>query len=189
MEENRLNKLDDILKKVFEFHGHSSPGTTIGVYMVDYATELMTGGGGRELNAFVETIPCLSDAIQIMMGCTVGNERMHVVDYGKFALTIYDKETGEGVRMKLDPDKTKRYRHLDDWFLKKKPKKDLPKELVIRDIMEAGREVLSYEKVKVEISKEKHPVKFCRICSEPFSSGDDGICGGCRGERYYEITR
>ncbi len=178
------------LSKVFEFHGHKSPGTAMGVFMVDYAIELMNNlikNRNVELNAVVETIPCLTDAVQIITGCTIGNEKMHVVDYGRFALTLYDKKTGIGIRVKLDVEKTKGYKNLHDWFLKRKPKRDLPKELVIGDIINARRDVLSYEMVRVKIKEEKLPVRFCSKCKEPFSSNNGGICKYCGGEGYYEV--
>ena len=108
------------------------------------------------------------------------------MDYGKYAVTLYNATSGEGVRVFVDPEKTREYKNIDDWFLRRKPKKDLPKEIVIKEILKAGRNILSHESVKIKVLGKKHlPIKICVKCKEAFPSEGDELCEGCRNP-YYE---
>ena len=87
-------KTADLLKKIEGFHAHVAPGLVLGAFMVDLAQRLM--GPGAIADAVVETRKCLPDAIQIFTPCTIGNGWMTVLDWRKFAITLYDKETFQG---------------------------------------------------------------------------------------------
>jgi formylmethanofuran dehydrogenase subunit E len=177
------------LERAYRFHGHESPGTTLGVIMADYALELfrenITCDDKKDMKAFVETRKCIADSVQIATGRTAGGG-LTVVDYGKYAVTLYNATSGEGVRVFVDPEKTREYKNIDDWFLRRKPKKDLPKEIVIKEILKAGRNILSHESVKIKVLGKKHlPIKICVKCKEAFPSEGDELCEGCRNP-YYE---
>ena len=60
---------------------------------------------GCLFDAICETRNCLPDAVQLLTPCTIGNGWLKVVNVGRFALTLYDKYQGEGVRVYLDPAK------------------------------------------------------------------------------------
>lgn len=181
-------RLSTELEESYALHGNKSPGTTIGVIMADYALDLYSkhvGGDERIMKAAVETKKCIADSVQTVTGCTAGGG-LTVMDYGKYALTLYNKITGEGVRVFLDPKKIKEYQNLNDWFLRKKSKSELSKEVVIEDMLRAGRRVLSYERIQVTFpAKEKLPVRLCAECGEAFPSDGESVCRGCL-EGYYE---
>ncbi len=68
--------------------------------MVDLAQEPI--GPGIEADAFVEPCHCLPDAVQLFTPCTYGNGWTKVLDWGKFALSLYDKKILAGFRVWLD---------------------------------------------------------------------------------------
>ena len=94
---------EEFVEMVRAFHGFEAPGVLIGGFMVDYASRHLSEG--RLLDALCETPKCLPDAIQLLTPCTLGNGWLTTVKVGRFALTLYDKETGEGVRVFIDPAK------------------------------------------------------------------------------------
>jgi formylmethanofuran dehydrogenase subunit E len=64
--------------------------------------------GGRrapdeELVAIVENDSCAVDAIQAVLGCTVGKGNLILRDYGRQVYTVYRRETGEGIRISFQP--------------------------------------------------------------------------------------
>lgn len=85
------------------FTGNVAPGLVIGGSMIDLALRSMP----EEIlfDVICETFNCLPDAIQLLTPCTVGNGWLTVLDLGHFALTFYDKYTGEGIRVFLDSSK------------------------------------------------------------------------------------
>jgi len=90
---------EDFLEKIKRFHGLVAPGLVIGGFMVDYALELL--GSNSEADAIVETMHCLPDAIQIFTPCTYGNGWMKVLDWDKFAFSLYNKRNLKGFRVWL----------------------------------------------------------------------------------------
>ena len=73
--------------------------------------------------AVVETRKCLPDAIQLLTPCSMGNSWMNVLNLGRYALSLFDKRTGEGARVHLDPAKLEVYPEIRGWFLKEKTKR------------------------------------------------------------------
>jgi formylmethanofuran dehydrogenase subunit E len=59
--------------------------------------------GMEEVVAIVETNSCFSDGVQIVTGCTFGNNALIYRDYGKTAFTLA-KRSGEGLRIAVKPD-------------------------------------------------------------------------------------
>ena len=70
-----------------------------------------------------ETRACLPDAIQILTPCTIGNGWLRIFDIGRFAISFYDKHSGEGDRVALDPDHLPSWPEIHTWAMKLKPKK------------------------------------------------------------------
>jgi formylmethanofuran dehydrogenase subunit E len=93
--------IQEAIEKVTAFHGRYAPGTVIAVYMVALAQKNLQPLKGK-LNAIAESTVCLADAIQIMTGCTLGNKYLWLMNYGRYALCLYDRETKEGVRIFVD---------------------------------------------------------------------------------------
>lgn len=199
--------INNVIEEVFHLHGHESPGTAIGAFITDYAIELMNKIYGIDIKneetreniyAIAETNVCLPDSIQMMTHCTIGNGKLKVYNYGRFAATIYyynkydsnDKNNGLGVRVRVITGKyvQDKYRDFYDWFLKRKSKQELPKARVISDIKNAKRDILDYQKIFVRHRKNrKFKIMFCKKCNEPCPNDDKGICKGCLGKQYYKV--
>ena len=179
--------VEAFMEEIRKFHGWVAPGVLLGGFMVDYALELV--GKEVEADAIVETRFCLPDAVQLLTPCTCGNGWMKVLDWDKFALSLYDKKTREGFRVRLDVDKTAAFPNLYNWFMKLVEKKDLPLEVLNQTILEAGRESLSA--VPVYITNHYAKVKkgvtgVCPACEEAYSLRQGALCLSCQGEGYFQ---
>lgn len=84
------------VRMVTSFHGQPAPGLLVGGRMVDLAVRRLPGG--ILFDAVCETRNCLPDAIQLLTPCTICNGWLRVLDWGRYALTLFDKSNGEGVR-------------------------------------------------------------------------------------------
>jgi len=179
---------EDFLTTIQRFHGWAAPGVVIGGLMVDLAQECI--GPDVEADAIVETIRCLPDAIQLFTPCTYGNGWMKVVDWDKFALTLYDKKTLEGVRVWLDLEKSRHFPDIYNWYMRLAPKKELPLDVLLKSIEKAGRHVLSSVPVRVvryygKIKKGR--IDICSTCGEAYPAGQGDCCLACQGKGYYEM--
>jgi len=108
-----MNKINnDLWKKSKEFHGHECPGLTIGYRAALYAIDLLglsLGGGGNagclskdeDIVCITENDACGVDAIQVIMGCSVGKGNLLFHMTGKQAFSFYNRNTGKSVRLVL----------------------------------------------------------------------------------------
>jgi formylmethanofuran dehydrogenase subunit E len=97
--------LKGLLSKAGEFHGHLCPYLAYGV-MAGYIAvrELeIKNIGMEEAIAIVEINNCFSDGVQVVTGCTFGNNSLIYRDIGKTAVTVARRD-GAAVRIALDPD-------------------------------------------------------------------------------------
>jgi formylmethanofuran dehydrogenase subunit E len=182
--------MEDFLQEIEGFHGWKAPGLVLGGFMVDWAQELikLDFGPDVEADAIVETRHCLPDAIQLFTPCTIGNGWLKILDWDKFALSLYDKRKLLGYRVWLDLDKTRRFPNLYNWYMRKVHKKDLPLEVLLEAILEAHRSALSYQ--AVEVTKFSEPLKkgtieICSGCGEAFPVKQGDQCLTCQGDGYY----
>lgn len=168
------------------FHGFKAPGIVLGSFMVDRALELI--GKGVEADAIVETRHCLPDAVQLFTPCTIGNGWMKIVDWDKFALTLYDRHTRKGYRVWLDLEKTRPHEKLHKWYMRLIRKKDLPLEVLLEVIVKAGTDVFSEAAVEVVEKYErerKNETRICPDCGEAYPMAQGAACLACRGKGYY----
>lgn len=170
------------------FHGYAAPGLLLGGYMVEKAKAALPSGTLFE--AVVETVKCLPDAVQLLTACSTGNQRVKVRDLGRYALALFDKYTGEGVRVSLDAEKMKAWPELYAWFFKLKPKKEQNTVKLEREIREAGDSLCLLEaiSVKKDLLGARHMKKaaVCPVCGEGYPAEDGPICRGCQGFAPYE---
>ena len=89
------------LKESVRFHGHICPGLIIGYRAAKLAAEKLDihRDKDEELVAVVENDACGLDAIQWMLGCTIGKGNLIFRDQGKHAFTIFRRDTGKSVRL------------------------------------------------------------------------------------------
>jgi formylmethanofuran dehydrogenase subunit E len=89
------------LKAAITFHGHICPGLIIGYRAAKLAAKDLDirRDKDEELVAVVENDACGVDAIQWLLGCTIGKGNLIFRDQGKHAFTIFRRDTGKAVRL------------------------------------------------------------------------------------------
>jgi formylmethanofuran dehydrogenase subunit E len=186
-------RIRDYVNRCVRFHSYPAPGVIIAVHMVDYAMELLGKQPGDKIFAVCETRKCAPDPIQVILGSTAGNNRLRVLPVGRFALTLTlptDDPSAEGVRVYVDPAKVGRFPTLAAWFTHSEgSKKKETEEALYTEIFQAGREILSYERVRVPVTQKKEWASArCSSCGElvPADLLEDGVCPGCGSLGYYE---
>ncbi len=179
--------------RLSEFHTYPAPGVLIGAFMVDYALELLKVTADRKLYGVCETPKCLPDALQVMAHCTTGNNRLKVVPIGKFAITLNapsEGETADAVRVYVDLEKLKKYSTIDIWYANSPAyDKHTMKGVLQDEIFKAGRNILSFEWVRVMVKKKKKWSSVtCPCCGEtvPDYLIEGDRCGACGSMKYYE---
>ncbi len=181
---------EEYLERLQAFHGSLAPGLIIGGFMVELA--LKSFPKGELFNTICETSKCLPDALQLLVVSTIGNGRLAVLDFGRFALTLYGKDSGMGVRVYLDSRKIERYPEIKSWYFKLKPKKEQDMPLLLSQIRSAGEGILGLQQVRVrpETLKRKKmgPVANCPFCGEAYPAQDGTACRACQGESPYLET-
>jgi len=175
--------IDDYMHLVKSFHGNLAPGLIIGGFMVDTAMKNLPEG--ILFDSLCETRTCLPDAVQL----TIGNGWLSIVNFGRYAVTLYEKYSGRGVRVYLDTEKLNNWPEVRDWYLKKKKKDQQDAEVLFAQIKEAGHQLLSVQKVQVEPEKVRRkkmgPVGICPACGEAYPLKDGGKCMNCQGATPY----
>ncbi len=187
-----------LVEKVYAFHTRRAPGIPIAIEMVNRALEKL--GEVKKLCAIAETRVCLSDAIQYVAGCTIGNGDLTVLEpLGRFAMTLYDRKTGKGVRIFVDQNKIdkEKYSELYKFFRRERskevknfgPERKISNAEVVKEFIDCGRDIFSIQDVIV-LNTEKPPILDCGICEkcgESFTKhkADDRLCLYCSGELAY----
>lgn len=191
-------------------HGHFCPYSALGVKAAARAMREMAARseGMEELVAIVETNNCFSDGVQIVTGCSFGNNGLIYKDFGKTAFTLA-KRTGNGIRISVKPGRireeyspevselwekvvikrsaneaeTKRLKEL--WAKLSFQVLEIPDEEVL-DIRKVNVEIPSYARIFASVT--------CSVCGEsimePRARVKDGkyVCLPCSGQSYYQLT-
>jgi formylmethanofuran dehydrogenase subunit E len=181
-------ELEDFLIRMEEFHGYRAPGLLIGGMMVEVALREL--GPTPYLNMVTETIVCLPDAVQLLTPCTMGNGFLQVLDWGKFALTSYDRMSLSGVRVWIKPDALTNYPLVSNWFERSKRKTEKPAfEDLATEILASGETLLSHRSVRLYRAlkeTERVPTGKCPVCGEYYALRLGSACPVCSGEAYFE---
>ena len=90
-------------EKCVAFHGHECGGLTIGYKAALYAIELLDleFSDDEQVVCISENDACGVDAIQVMLGCSIGKGNLLFHMTGKQAFSFYDRSTGQSVRLVL----------------------------------------------------------------------------------------
>lgn len=190
---NISSKMKENILRCVAFHTSPAPGVLIGAFMVDYAMELLGVTPDMKLYGVCETPKCAPDALQVIAHCTTGNNRLRVIPIGKFAMTMNaatQEDTAMAVRVYVDLKKLKIFPVIDIWYANS-PCFDKPamKDTLQDEIFRAGREILSYERVRVAVSpKRKWQPVTCPCCGDtiPDYLFGEGQCHGCGSMSYYK---
>jgi formylmethanofuran dehydrogenase subunit E len=180
---------DEFLSRAELLHGHISPGVVAGGFLVQAAQGLHPPG--PYLNAVVETVVCLPDAVQILTPCSLGNGFLQVLDWGKFALTLYDRETLSGARAWLDPERAAAFPLIAGWYLRPKDGDKVDKEVVVRELLAHGPELVRCSPVELEAGLKptaKVPTRACPSCGETYPVRQGETCLACQGRAYYRYS-
>jgi formylmethanofuran dehydrogenase subunit E len=192
-------------------HGHYCPGSALGVKAAARAVrELRVRSTGmEEVVAILETNSCFADGVQLVTGCSLGNNALIYRDYGKTAFTLA-RRTGEAVRIAVKPDglsmeerepeamalfkkvvrerrgteeDDKKLRHM--WIETSFKMLDIPDEKLF-SISRLKIEVPAYARIFASVK--------CSVCGEnimePRARLKDGkfVCLPCSGQAYYQLT-
>ncbi|RJS73409.1 formylmethanofuran dehydrogenase [Methanophagales archaeon] len=97
--------LRDLLYKAGELHGHLCSHLAYGVKAGYIAMRELgvKSRGMEEIVAIIETNNCFSDGIQMVTGCSFGNNALVYRDFGKTAVTVA-KRDGTAIRIALNPN-------------------------------------------------------------------------------------
>ena len=183
---------DEFLENIAGFHGFAAPGLVLGALMVDLSRTLVGADEDSDAaaDAIVETRHCLPDAVQLFTGCTIGNGRIKIMDWDKFALSLYDRRTLAGYRVWFDIEKAKTWPELYNWYMRLSPREALPDSVLLDAFFEAGSAVLSHQAVRVTNyynREKKKTINICAGCGEPYPAWQGSLCRACQGEGYYEL--
>lgn len=203
---------NSLLDKGAVLHGHYCPGLALGVKAASEAMKKLgkKSKGVEDVIAIVETNNCLSDGVQVVTGCSFGNNSLVFKDLGKTAVTVAERDEDEGVRFVAKPDLQRTwsedfpgYRELFEKVVKERKGSDEEKnelsklgEEVSHHIVELPTEDLfKIETVKVEFPDYApiHESYICDRCDEKVMSTrtvkkeGETFCLLCGGEEFFEL--
>ena len=94
------------LKKCIEFHGHLCPGLIYGYIVSKAAMDLLKLNRSRdeEVVAISENDSCAVDALQILLGTSIGKGNLILKDYGKNVYTILNRQSNKAYRFSRKKD-------------------------------------------------------------------------------------
>ena len=95
----------ELWQRAIDFHGHTCPGIAIGYRAAVYAMELLEleFSDDEQVVCITENDACGVDAIQSILGCSVGKGNLLFHLRGKQAFSFYRRSTGQSVRLVLNP--------------------------------------------------------------------------------------
>lgn len=182
---------DEYVEMVRSFHGSMAPGVLMGGFMVDLAYRNLPEG--ELFDAISETYSCLPDAIQLLTPCTVGNGWLRVIDLGRFALSLYRKYTGEGVRVYVRSQTLDNWPRIKAFLFKLQPKKEQDLETLARELVLARTSIFGLQKVVVDLNAlppHRHlTFAVCPSCKEGYPEDSGTLCLGCQGKAPYLLCQ
>ena len=91
----------ELWQKCVDFLGHVCGGLTIGYKAALYAMELLEVGFSEDedIVCVAENDACGVDAIQVMLGCSIGKGNLLFKLRGKSAFNFYNRKTGKSIRL------------------------------------------------------------------------------------------
>ena len=89
----------EVIEKAKAFHGHWCGGLALGLRAAVWAMENFGTACDEEIVTVTETDMCGVDAIQALVGCTLGKGNLLFRDTGKIAFTVYRRRDGKSLRI------------------------------------------------------------------------------------------
>ena len=185
----------ELLKQSAARHTNLCPRQVLGVRMGVLGCKLLGLNYPDEkklLVTLMETDGCAADGLSAATGCTIGNRRMRILDYGKVASTFVRLEDCKTIR--IVPRSTIREAAQ---FLSPDSKNSWEAQLLAYQVM-PDDELLVVQNVELNISLEKLLSKpgyrvNCQVCGEEIinereiCSDKDILCRSCAGIGYYQL--
>ena len=147
-----MNK--ELWEKAVAFHGHACPGLALGVRLCEFVQQELGVGVSpdEELVCIAETDSCPVDAVQAILGCTMGKGNLLCSRAGKTAYNFYNRTTGASVRV-----------------VARKNNREMSREERQRQILEAPvEELFTTTEVKYPLPEQARIFKTvtCELCGE-----------------------
>ncbi len=206
--------LRGLLGKTGELHGHFCSHAAYGVKAAYIAMRELgiMNTGMEEVVAIVETNNCFSDGIQMVTGCSFGNNSLIYEDYGKTAVTVA-KRDGTAIRIALNPtfeeSSTEKYPEANALFEKIVVRREEPtpeesarlmqlSEDIAVELLDADNSKLFTIERKTITLPEYAPIFAsvrCSICGENVMetrarvSDGEPVCIPCSGDEHYATCR
>jgi formylmethanofuran dehydrogenase subunit E len=165
------------IEQVSSFHGYLSTGAFIGIQMLNIAKRVLDADPGEQLYVTCETYSCLPDPFQILAGCTIGNKKLKIRDFGKMAVVVNkrakdDQMLVRSVRIVLDPAKTAQYPRFHEWYMNTGK---VPHEEAISILIDAGESVYKHKFMDIKLPKKPEKrIALCVKCGESFVQKNGG---------------
>ena len=180
-----MDDFDYFVNKVNDFHGHICTGIVLGTRMSLAALRYLAVDPHtkkKNLICYAEIDRCMTDAVMIVTSCSPGKRSLKIVDYGKFAMTLINQDTGNAVRVTVND-----YHRSEDMEETKRTIMAIP-----------DRRLLSLHDVHVKIPENDLPgfprkTAVCSVCGEQIMDGRDTernsavLCKGCANGTYYRV--
>lgn len=183
----RTYTFEEAQEAAADFHGYPAPGLILGLRMVALALERLPRG--ILFDAISETRSCLPDAVQLLTLCTVGNGWLKVLDLGRFALALFEKSKGRGIRVSIDAHELKSRPALHTWMFKLKPKHEQDTPSLVDELRSVGSRILKIETIQVarqHLGKvSKGTIATCSGCAEAYPLVQGDLCRACQGGTPY----
>lgn len=205
------------LIRTAEIHGHYCPGSALCVMASVYGLNLLGNNsdipsdGLENLMAIVEINACFADGVQVVSGCTLGNNALVYRDLGRHAVTFAVRGNDTAVRVRVQADFRSCIHRLVPEFYPLMEKviknragsrteeavfKEKAQEAAFGLIKLPFEEILAVKNVRPELPDYAPIVKsaICPACGEPImatktvSEGENrGLCLICSGGKYYQV--
>lgn len=96
---------ENLWDKAVAFHGHECGGIALGVRACMEAIKRLgiTFSKDEDLVCVTENDACGVDAVQAILGCTMGKGNLIYYGTGKMAFNFYNRQTGESFRLMAKP--------------------------------------------------------------------------------------
>jgi len=179
-----MNEFKKYVKKVGDYHGHVCFGIAMGTKMTLAAMKYLgldPNVKNKNLIVYAEIDRCMTDAIQVITGCTLGHRTLKYVDYGKFAATFVNLTTNKAIRLTI--------------------KESCEINGVLKEVIEKmarlpESQIVNIQEVEVSIPETDLPGlpkkrEYCSVCGERVMDGREVnvngkmLCRACTNGKYY----
>ncbi|MGB9764196.1 MAG: FmdE family protein [Candidatus Saccharicenans sp.] len=184
----------DYLEFGQKFHGHKCPAMPMGLRVGAAAMNALGVERAKDgqLVAMIELgddhcATCFADGIQVITGCTFGKGNIKKLNYGKWGLTLIDRQSGRAIRVVPKAEAmmiSKKSEFMQNYRRKGIPASQVPNSVVeplIDLVMNAPEEqLLSIGEIftqELPAKKESFESFVCDICGEMTVEGYSRILG------------